>query len=238
MCLVFLAFQVDEANPVLLGANREESRSRPSTPPVCSRTSAIHALLAGADHGPDGSFPQPGTWLGVNAAGLVVAVTNRRDGVLAWADQIHSRGLLAVSLLDFDRPESALRFARSALGDGGYGGSNFLIANRSAAYIIHAPGARQMTEQSLCPGVHAITNLDLDDPSDPRIALVREHLEPNQFVAKAQQLCRDDRIVIDGPARGTVSSSLVLLGSEILFYHVMGDPRAGPYEAIRPFCSD
>lgn len=237
MCLVFLAFQVDDAHPVLLGANREESRSRPGTPPVCCRTSTIHALLAGADHGPDGAFPQPGTWLGVNAAGLVVAVTNRRDGVLAWAEQIHSRGLLAVSLLDFERPESALRFARRALSDGGFGGSNFLIANPGAAYIIHAPGAQQITEQALRPGVHAITNLDLDDPSDPRIALVREQLEPGRFVASAQQLCRDGRIVIDGAARGTVSSSLVLIGSEIGFYHVMGDPRAGPYEAIRPFCS-
>ena len=113
MCLVFLAFQMNDADPVLLGANREESRSRPSTSPVCSRINSVPTLLAGADQGPDGSFPEVGTWLGVNETGLVVAVTNRRDGALAWADQIRSRGLLAVSLLAFDDPAAALRRASS-----------------------------------------------------------------------------------------------------------------------------
>ena len=236
MCLVFLAFQVNDAAPVMLGANREESRSRPSTSPVCSRINSVPTLLAGADHGPDGSFPEVGTWLGVNETGLVVAVTNRRDGTLAAADQVRSRGLLAVSLLAFDDPEQAHRLATSALALGGYGGCNYLIANRDAAYIVQAPGTHRISATRLAPGLHAMTNLDLDDRDDPRIRFVFEHLEPASFLESAGRICRDDRIIIAGSDRGTVSSSLVLVGAQIRFYHILGDPRDGDYEPIRPFC--
>src|SRR4051794_18091065 len=102
MCLVFLAFQVDPDLPVLLGANREEDRRRLSTPPVHDRSGSVRCLLAGADRGPDGSSPRIGTWLGVNEAGLVIAVTNRRDGEISPADQTRSRGWLAVALLGFE----------------------------------------------------------------------------------------------------------------------------------------
>src|SRR6516162_2472120 len=127
MCLVFLAFQVSDAHPVMLAANREESRSRPGTFPVCPLGCPLHALVAGADHGPDGSFPEIGTWLGVNETGLVVAVTNRRDGELSPAEQLRSRGWLAVGLLGFEDPERAARFAQADLAEGGYGGCDVLV---------------------------------------------------------------------------------------------------------------
>ena len=108
MCLVFIAYRTDGGAPVMIGANREESRRRPVTSPVCSRVASLRCLLAGADHGPDGTFPEMGTWLGVNEAGIAVAVTNRHDGELAWEDQTRSRGLLAVNLLGFDDPEPSV----------------------------------------------------------------------------------------------------------------------------------
>jgi uncharacterized protein with NRDE domain len=232
MCLVFLAFQVSDAVPVMLGANREESRTRPITSPVCLVKAARHVLLAGADLGPDGSFPEIGTWLGVNDAGLVVAATNRRDGALAWVDQIRSRGLLAVSLLGFEHPAEATRFARDELARGGYGGCNYLIANRVAGYVVQAPGARRISTIPLSPGLHCITNLDLNDPEDERIRLVLECLNPDQFLDTAQRICRDPRMIVDGPERGTVSSSLIEVGAAIQFYHIKGDPRDGDYERI------
>jgi uncharacterized protein with NRDE domain len=236
MCLVFLAFQMNDADPVMLGANREESRSRPSTSPVCSRISSVKTLLAGADHGPDGSFPAVGTWLGVNETGLVVAVTNRRDGTLAWADQVCSRGLLAVSLLDFDDPAAAVRLATSVLGQGGFGGCNYLIANRDAAFIVQAPGTHRISAIRLAPGLHAMTNLDLDDRDDLRIRFVVDHLKPARFLDSARRICRDDRIIVSSPDRGTVSSSLIMVGGAIGFYHIRGDPRDADYEPITPFC--
>ena len=172
MCLVFIAYRIDGCAPVMIGANREESRRRPVTLPVCCRVRSLRCLLAGADHGPDGTFPEMGTWLGVNEAGIAVAVTNRHDGELAWEDQTRSRGLLAVDLLGFDHPDPASRFARAELGGGGFGGCNYLIAGADAAFVVQAPGAGRVSVVSLTPGVHAMTNLDLDDPEDRRIRFV------------------------------------------------------------------
>jgi uncharacterized protein with NRDE domain len=197
----------------------------------------MRCLLAGADHGPDGSFPAMGTWLGVNEAGLAVAVTNRHDGELSWADQVRSRGLLAVLLLDSERPDRALEVARSRLAQGGYGGCNFLIASADLAFVVEAPGPARISVTKLEPGTHAITNLDLDD-DDPRINLVRATLDPSNFVASAGQLCRDDRIIVAGADRGTVSSSLIVAGEEIVLYHIQGDPRGRPYQSFPLLDSD
>jgi uncharacterized protein with NRDE domain len=138
MCLVFIAYRLEPSAPVLIGANREESRRRPTTSPVCCRSGSLRCLLAGADHGPDGTFPEMGTWLGVNEAGMAVAVTNRSDGKLAWEDQTRSRGLLAVAMLGCDRAAPAARYACAELASGGFGGCNYLVAGRDAAYVVPA----------------------------------------------------------------------------------------------------
>jgi uncharacterized protein with NRDE domain len=199
------------------------------------RRGSVRCLLAGADRGPEGTFSEIGTWLGVNDLGLVVAVTNRRDGELAREDQTRSKGLLAVSLLGLDDPEKAVQLGQSELSGGGFGGCNYVIAHEQAAYIIQAPGANRVAVEKLAPGIHVITNLAPNDDLDPRIRFVDANLEPGQFVASAQRICRDDLIVIDGAERGTVSSSLVTVGEEIRFYHRSGDPRDGDYEELRPF---
>jgi uncharacterized protein with NRDE domain len=235
MCLVFTGFRIPGCPPVQIGANREEARSRPMTSPVCCRVGpeSRRCLLAGADHGPDGSFPRMGTWLGVNDAGLVVAVTNRSDSQLAWADQTRSKGLLAVDLLGFDRPEEAVRFAGRELASGGFGGCDYLVAGRDAAFVIEAPGARTIRVIELAPGIHALTNLDLDDPDDPRVRLVREAFDPHDFPASAARVCRDERIIRDGAERGTISSSLISVGAQMAFEHIRGDPRGREYQRYR-----
>jgi uncharacterized protein with NRDE domain len=234
MCLVFISYQSNGKGPVLIGANREESRRRPTTSPVCCNTRGLRCLLAGADHGPDGSFPAMGTWLGVNEAGMAVAITNRHDGELSWADQVRSRGLLAVSLLASDSPDRAAEVARSDLAQGGYGGCNFLVASADAAFVVQAPGPTQISVTRLEPGIHAMTNLDLDDQDDPRIRLVRATLDARDFITSAGDLCRDERIVVAGTDRGTVSSSLIVAGAaEIVLYQIQGDPRGHEYQTFR-----
>lgn len=234
MCLVFISFQTNGKGPVMIGANREESRRRPATSPVCCKQGRPRCLLAGADHGPDGSFPAIGTWLGVNECGMAVAVTNRHDGALSAADQISSRGLLAVSLLECVLPERAAEVAQSELAQGGYGGCNFLIADADCAFVVQAPGRSSVSVTRLEPGIHAMTNLDLDD-DDPRINLVRATLDPADFIESAGRLCRDNRIVVAGGHRGTVSSSLITADDDIVLYHIQGDPRDRPYQKYQLF---
>ncbi len=233
MCLVFIAYQIEGRVPVMIGANREESRRRPVTSPVCCRLRSLRCLLAGADHGPDGTFPQMGTWLGVNEAGMAVAVTNRNDGELAWENQTRSKGLLAVDLLGFDHPAQASQYARSELARGGFGGCNYLIAGATAAFVVQAPGATRVAIAELTPGIHAMTNLDLDAADDPRIRFVTANLEPRDFPASARRICRDDRIIIPGTDRGTVSSSVILVGEPITLDHILGDPRSREYQRYR-----
>ena len=155
MCLVFISFQTCGNLPVMIGANREEHRRRPRTSPVCCRSGSRHCLLAGADFGPDGSFPAMGTWLGVNDAGLTVAVTNRGDGELPWADQSRSRGLLAVDLLGYDDPGQGGCAARSQLEGGGFGGYEFLVANSRRG--LRRAGPRRPARFPSCPSHPACT---------------------------------------------------------------------------------
>jgi uncharacterized protein with NRDE domain len=225
MCLVFIAYRIEGCMPVMIGANREESRSRPVTSPVCCRVRSLRCLLAGADHGPDGTFPRMGTWLGVNEWGMAVAVTNRSDGDLPYSEQTSSKGLLAMDLLGFHDPSEAAQSARGELMRGGFGGCNYLIAGKEVALVIQAPGATRVSVTSLAPGIHAMTNGDLDDPDDRRIQLVAEVLDPLDFPASARRICRDDRIVIPGADRGTISSSVLLAGEPIVLDHILGDPR-------------
>ncbi|MHB1556487.1 MAG: NRDE family protein [Isosphaeraceae bacterium] len=241
MCLVFIGWRIEGCAPVRIGANREEWRTRPMTSPVCRRSGigaasevgSLRCLLAGADFGPDGSFPTTGTWLGVNEADLVVAVTNRNDGVLPWPEQTRSKGLLAVDLLACRRATDAAQLARGELASGGFGGCNYLLADRETAFVVQAPGAARVEVLTLEPGVHAMTNLDLDDPDDPRIKLVHSRFDPRDFPASAARICRDDRIIVDEPERGTIASSLVSVGESVTFDHICGDPRKHDYIRYR-----
>jgi uncharacterized protein with NRDE domain len=235
MCLVFISFQTQGSDRLLIGANREEAFSRPATSPVCARRGRLRCLLAGADHGPDGTFPELGTWLGVNEKRMAVAVTNRRDGVLPPERQVRSRGLLAARLLGRSQPGPAAQFAAAQLEKGGYGGCNVLVANSRAAFVVQAPGAESVSVVELTGGTHAMTSLDLDDQSDARIQLVQAKLRSNDFVASAAWICRDDAIVVAGRERGTVSSSLIVGGDEMVLFHIRGDPRHHDYQEYRLF---
>ena len=111
-----------------------------------------------------------------------------------------------------------------------------VVGQTETAAIVQAPAARRIVVAQLRPGIHAMTNLDLDDDDDPRIRFVHEHLEPEQFVGSAGRICRDERIVITGAGRGTVSSSLILVGGDLRVFHIIGDPRDREYDVFRPFC--
>jgi hypothetical protein len=139
--------------------------------------------------------------------------------------------------VQYDNPDRAARAARSQLEGGGFGGSNFLVADSRAAFVVHAPGVRRISVVSLEPGTHAMTNYDVDDSTDSRIRLVRSALDPGNFLDSAGQICRDPRVLIRGGDRGTVSSSLILAGGDVALFHISGDPAGREYDEFRLFDS-
>ena len=186
MCLVFINFQPGSNGPLSIGANREESRRRPdhvarllqatSDCAPCS-PAPIMARTARSPRWEPGSASIKPAW--PSPSPIATTVSWRRPIKRAHAD------CWPFSLLDSDRPEHAAHVAQSALMQRGYGGCNFLIAAADTAFIVQAPGPTRVRVAPLDPGIHAMTNLDLDDDDDPRIHLVRTTLEPDNFLASA-----------------------------------------------------
>src|SRR5215469_5278355 len=106
MCLLAVFYRMFDEVPVILAANREEDYARGGTP-LDLRTGPI-PFVAGLDP------VAGGTWLGINAAKLVVAVTNRAKS--NPSKEPRSRGLLAKDLLGYGSAREAAQQAAKELG--------------------------------------------------------------------------------------------------------------------------
>ncbi len=157
MCTLAIYFQSFENFPLVVAANRDEFFARPTEAPG----SLGDGMFGGRDS------VKRGTWLGVNSLGLVAALLNRRSE-LSPDPSRRSRGLLCLGAL---RSPSA-REARRAIArecPSAYNPFNLLVADRGEAWIGTNHGG-ELAFTSLAPGLHLLTNLDLDDPTCPRIA--------------------------------------------------------------------
>ena len=232
MCLLALFFRATADAPVIVGANREERYDRPGTPPH---------ILDGPCRAVAGTDPQAGgTWLGVNDRGVLIAVTNRRR--LEEPERPRSRGLLARDLLlNGASAADAVELAKRELHPDRYAGCNLLIADRERAVVVHA--GDWLSIWPLPPGLHVLTNHDVNQEGDPRVGhalawLSRRNCETTaECLAALAVLCGqhgDDGppICLHGQDRGTVSSSLIALRpalSESIYRHAQGPPDRVPY---------
>lgn len=232
MCLAALFFRVVEEAPIVFGANREEFYARPGLPPQL-QDSPVRYL--------GGSDPHAqGTWLGVNAHGVLAAVTNRRKSTIPVTPR--SRGLLVRDALGFKTAMEAVEFATRELDKNAYAGCNLILADSSRAVILHA--GDWLRVRPVPPGVHVLANSDVNDESDPRVGhalgwLYRQpYSHAKECLTALQQLCSDSqqdapRVCLRGPGRGTVSSSLLALRQPLrqsTYLHAQGSPDATPYE--------
>jgi uncharacterized protein with NRDE domain len=252
MCLLAIHFQVCDAAPLLIAANREEFYDRPSLGPAIQ--AGPPRVLCGVD------ARAGGTWLGVNEHGVVAAVTNRPKphpgaaprllpaaGVLAPAGPTavapRSRGLLCRELLNFRRAADAARFAYEQLATGAYDGANFVCLDADYGAVIHA-GAR-LEAVELSPGLHILTAGDVNDASDPRQALARRLFAeqawagPREFVEAARHVCSrgpvgdSPGIVVRGDGRGTVSSTILAVArraDESVYHFAAGAPDVSAFQ--------
>jgi hypothetical protein len=214
MCTVILLHRPGHAWPLLLGANRDEMIDRASDPP------GLHwpdrpDVFAGQDR------LGGGTWLGMNAAGVIAAVLNR-TGSLGPSPSKRSRGELPLLALEHATADDAIA-ALCDLDGRAYRSFNMVVADRDSAHFVRGLGGAVVHAQPLSSDeVHMVTAHDPDDMTSPRVAL---HLprfqtaaapEPPDDWAAWRNILRDSsgptESQIDVTAHsgfGTVSSALV-----------------------------
>lgn len=164
MCLIVFAYNCHPVYRLILGANRDEFRDRPTDP---SRfwSDAPH-VLAGRDK------VAGGTWLGVTTDGKVAAVTNYRDPQQQIVDP-PSRGNLVAGFLK-NPLITAAEFQGVLTRDGErYDGFNLLYGSGTELHYFTNRGG---SSGPLTPGVHALSN-HLLDTRWPKAAAAKSRLE-------------------------------------------------------------
>jgi len=174
MCTLILHHAPTAPWPLLLAANRDEMLARPWAPPA----EYWPGIVGGRD------TLAGGTWLAVNAAGMVAGVLNR-GGTLGPAAGKRSRGELPLLAL---RHGSAAAAAATLAGLDGtqWRGFNLVVADGLDAFQARGLGGGRVEVTRLPTGLSMVTAADANDLRHPRIA---RHLP--RFAA-AQRPCPPD----------------------------------------------
>jgi len=250
VCTLTLAWQVFPDSPVVVAANRDERRDRPSEPP--RRTESTPAVVAPRD------ARAGGTWIGYNDAGVFVGITNRW---VAGTTAERSRGLLVADALREPDATSAARLVERSVGAHDYDGFNLVVADTTAAFLFEWDGHLRVSQ--LDPGVHVVVNSGaalggggaITDafvaPDDPERAdrateqaenarAVRTALTPEPGEGASAWLDRAATVLADHEfgvclhenGYGTRSSSLIRLGARDEYRFAPGPPCETAYEPV------
>jgi uncharacterized protein with NRDE domain len=159
MCTLAIYFRVAPEWPVIIAANRDEFLERPALDPTVLIDDP--GVIGGKD------LRAGGTWLGISEHGLVCGLLNRRadEGGNPMA---RSRGLLCLDALRRSTAAEAACFAAAEDG-ASYNPFNLLIASREAAFVAYNRG-REIELVELMPGLHLLSNQDVDDFECPKIS--------------------------------------------------------------------
>jgi uncharacterized protein with NRDE domain len=236
MCLLALQYKSARDAPLLVAENREEYFDRPSQAPRIQ--SGRPRVICGIDR------KAGGTWLGVNQFGLFAAVANRPKQ--AVPPDPRSRGLLCREMLNFEVATKAADYAERELNTGRYAGANFICADAKNAFVIH--GGDHVEAVELAPGLHVVTNTNVDDWNDERQELVRRLLTLHRLDSAVAFLAVASRafsrkpdtqgrrgVVIHGPEFGTVSSTLLALPKKThnaVYHFCPGPPSENGYDDL------
>jgi len=162
MCLIVVAWRTRPDLPLVVAANRDEWRARPTEPAHWWDTPAI---LAGRD------LEAGGTWMGITREGRFAAVTNFRDP----SDKrptARSRGTLVTEFLSSGlTPRAYCERLHPHVRE--YNGFNLILGDgKSLVYF----GSREGEAREIAPGVHGLSNHLLDEPW-PKVTHGREAME-------------------------------------------------------------
>lgn len=165
MCLIALAYHPDAPHWLHLVANRDEFHDRPSA--ALDDWPDAPQILGGRD------LRAGGSWLALHRRGRLATVTNVRDPALVVPKQAPSRGELVHQALTCD--DLAAWLERLAAGEAWrYAGFNLLVAEERRLWHLHR-SRHALTLQRVGPGLHGLSNADLDTPW-PKLLASRQGL--------------------------------------------------------------
>jgi uncharacterized protein with NRDE domain len=234
MCTLIALHRCVAATPLVVAANRDEFLDRPAKGPAL-REGVSGPVVAPLDERAGGS------WLGVNARGLFVGITNRP--VAAPDTTRRSRGLLVMDTLAAgDAEEAGDRLA--ALPAGAYNPFNLFVSDGEQAFAVVYQEKPQL--ERLGPGAHVIGNADPDAREVPKIgrllarAEAAAELPADEVLPALAAICRAHE---GGPPRedacmhltgyGTRSSTLLWFGDGgARMWWADGPPCRAPYEDV------
>ncbi len=162
MCTLVAAVGQFAAWPLVIAANRDEALQRPSTPPRLWEGPI--PFLAPRDELAGGS------WLGLNARGVFVGVTNRFG--VPREPQRQSRGALVTQALRQPSAE-AIHRSLAALPADAYNAFHLFYADRTAAFVTWCDG-KVVRQERLAPGLHVVTERSLGGDDRSRTESVKE----------------------------------------------------------------
>jgi hypothetical protein len=229
-------YRVVRGTPILVAANREERFDRPTQYPKIQPGSP--RVVCGIDRKANG------TWLGVNQHGLFCAVLNRPKHRLPLEPR--SRGLLCRELLELRTAREASEYAEKELLTGIYAGANYVCADAKFAAVVY--GGNKIEVMEITPGLHVITDGNMDDFRDERHELVHRMLTLHTLDSAVTFLAVASRtfsrkpdnygrrgVVMLGKEFGTVSSTLLALSRKIqhaVMQYSPGPPCDHPYDDL------
>jgi uncharacterized protein with NRDE domain len=152
VCLLIALSRTVPGTPLLVAANRDELYARPAEPITVLRGEAPR-ILGGRDE------VAGGTWLAVNAAGVLAGVTNqpsaRRDATK------RSRGELPLLFAAYPDAATAVAEVVGRLDPADYNPCWLLVGDRHTLFSIDLTGGPRPVVQELPPGTYVLENAPL-----------------------------------------------------------------------------
>ncbi len=186
----------------------------------------------------------------MNQHGLFVAACNRIRLMPPLAPR--SRGSLCRELLRAGSARQAVDTAMEELSTGRYDGVNFVVADSESGWVVHGCDDAEVVE--LNEGLSIVSNGDVNDPRDERVRMCQRLLtlqtldSPVKFLAVASKVFARapsppgrPSMVVRNKARGTVSSTLISLGTkprDAIFQFADGAPDRNKFEDYSPLLRD
>lgn len=235
VCTLILFTRAFADTPLLVAANRDEKLDRPAGPPAITTRGGMRILCPR-------DLEAGGTWLGLNAAGVFVGITNRFGG--PPRPGVRSRGLLVLDALSHESARSAAEQV-AALDPRSSNGFHLVIADRAEAHLVWSDTER-VTLRVLPPGVQVVTERSFNAAPTEREAKIQKLLSdlsrdraPDDAALEGLLSSHDDSglegICVHVPALGygTRSSTIVRLeatGARML--QADGPPCETPYRSV------